>query len=535
METDVLVLGGGLPGVCAAIQAANDGAEVVLVERGMTLGGNCGPEVGIHASDGHRFHPYAASTGVVGKLIEDAAFVGAKTRSANGHYNISQQWDTVLAQALKDAGVKLLRRHYAHTPDVADNKITAVICEDTATCRRVRVNVRAVVVEASGDGNVAALAGAEFRTGREARAEFGERSAPEVADDVTLGASLVSLIRRTDREVPFIKPPGTPPFHPGYAGMFQWVPRDKDSLIFFFPTETGGEDGVAGIIENEHELYDRLLGHLYSAWNRLKNEINVPEWRNWELAWVSPRVAKRESRRFMGDHILTQTDVESGRLFDDAIAMGGFAVDVHDPRPENREYVKVVFYGIPPQYGIPYRSIYSRNIANLLFASRLLSVTHMAHGTTRLQRTLACVGQAAGAAAAMCKKRGLAPREIFTKGLVPELQQILLRDDATIPGVAKNDPADRAPLAQISATSETPYGVSGEPSCWLELDVPRGADLWDFTDRLDRVSFLLRNEGPEKTLRAEAFRFKPDVKDEFLHRLALHPLILKDAIAEQPD
>ena len=400
ISTDVLVIGGGLPGVCAAIAAAENGADVTLVERGMTLGGNSGPEIGVHPSDAHRFHPYAVSTGIVGRLIENAAFHAAKTNSAGYHYNISSQWDGILSAALKKAGVRLLRRHYAHTPEVEDYKITAVYCEDTATYKRVKINVGTAVIDASGDGSVSALAGALWRQGREGKDEFGERSAPPKADSITMGSSLVALVRDAGRPVPFVPPEGTPPFSPGYAGMVELHPGPGDTLYFFFPTETGGEIDT---VEDDHVIYERLLGHLYSAWDRIKNEVCVGEAKNWELLWVSPRVAKRESRRFIGDYTLTQTDVEEGRIFDDAVAFGGFAIDLHDPRPESPQYVKINYYSMPPIYTIPYRCICSKNIGNLLFASRLLSVTHLAHGSVRLQRTLSQIGQAAGTAAALCK------------------------------------------------------------------------------------------------------------------------------------
>ncbi len=210
MQTDVLVIGGGLPGVCAAIAAAREGVRVVLLERSATLGGNCGPEIGVHPSDGHRLHPYLAATGIVGEIVEAAVRYNAKTNSKDMHYNVCMQWHMVMMEALKDAGVTVLLRHYAHTPEMDGARIKKVIAEDTATYKRVAVEAE-IVIEASGDGNVAAEAGAEFRMGREAQSEYGERLAPPVADSITLGTSLVALVRKTDHEVKFIPPKDTPP------------------------------------------------------------------------------------------------------------------------------------------------------------------------------------------------------------------------------------------------------------------------------------------------------------------------------------
>ncbi len=507
VKTDVLVLGGGLPGVCAAIAAAGSGADVTLLERGRTLGGNCGPELGVHPSDAHRFHDYMVSVGTVGRIIEDAAWESAKTATNWKHYNISQRWDTVMTAALKKAGVHLLRMHYAHTPDVENKKIVAVICEDTATYRRIRIEVSGSVIDASGDGNVSALAGAGFRMGREARSEFNERFAPETADSVTMGSSLVALVKKTGDEIEFTPPEGTPPFYPGYGGMVGFRPGEDESLSFFFPCETGGD---LDVIEDEHIIYDRLTSMMYSAWNRVKNGEDAPYSKNWELLWMSPKVGKRESRRFLGDHVLDLNDLEAGTVFEDAIAAGGFAVDIHYPKPEKPEYVRVEYHLIPPLYTIPYRSIYSRDVDNLFFASRLLSVTHQAHGSVRLQRTLATIGQAAGTAAAMCFEKGLSPRELYTRGFVPELQQRLTRDDAGIPGVVKNDPEDLVPRSRLSASSETLW-TTGDAEFFVPLDVTRGAELWDFTSRVDGVSFLVKNTLTSPvTLSARLLRYSPE-------------------------
>ncbi|MBQ8752417.1 MAG: FAD-dependent oxidoreductase, partial [Clostridia bacterium] len=396
LDTEILVLGGGLPGVCAAIAAAEAGCTVTLVEKSLTLGGNCGPEIGVHPSDAHRFHTYMVSTGTVGRLIEDAAFHQAKTVSDDEHYNISMRWDSVMREALDRAGVRVLLSHYAHTPYIEENRITAVVCEDTLTYQQVLIRISHFVIDDTGDGNVAERAGANYRMGRESRQEHGERLAPEEADSQTMGASLVALIQKTEKDRVFLPPKDTPPFYPGYGGDLNWRIPDSWYPHFFFPTETGGD---LDIIRDGQEVYRRLRGHLDSAWNRLRNDVNGDNGRNWEMVWVSQKVAKRESRRFEGDYWLTETDVETGRQFDDAIGVGGFAMDIHDPKPENPEYVKITYYLIPPVYTIPYRCTYSKTVENLFFASRLLSATHLAHGTVRLQRTLAALAQAVGTAA----------------------------------------------------------------------------------------------------------------------------------------
>ena len=457
LQADVVVVGSGLAGVSAAIQAARLGCTVILLEKDEVFGGNSGPNLGIHISGAHSFHPYASETGIVNELEEEASFRSAKTYSYRYHYNISRLWDSLLEEHMRASGVLCLRRSYAKRAVTRDGRIEAIVFEDLATYRTRRVEVKVCVVDASGDGQIAYTAGAEFDYGREARSEFGERSAPEKRDRKVMGTSLTALVRKTQRAVKFHPPPGTPPFEPGYGYGRDKVSKDclldhsswnpDADLCFLWHTETGGDMDT---IEDEHEIYERLLLQLYSVWNHIKNEAHQRESLNWELLWVSPKAGKRESRRFVGDYVLTQTDVEEGRRFPDAVAYGGYAVDVHEPRGVQ---AKVIFHSIPPLYDIPYRSLYSRNVENLLLAGRLVSVTHLALGTVRLQKTLAAAGQAVGVAAALCKRYGCTPRQVWQEHM-EELQQLLLREDATIVGVTNRDPGDLARGARVEATSE---------------------------------------------------------------------------------
>jgi len=507
METDVLVIGLGLAGVCAAVTAARQGCSVIALEKFRTLGGNGGPEVGVHPSGAHRFHPYAAETGVMEEMIEEAAWKGAKTLTFDHHYNISQQWDGILDATMEKAGVQVLRCHYAKEPVVENGKITKVIVEDIATYHTREITVNYAVVDSSGDGNISAAAGAEYRMGREAKSTYGERSAPDVADNITLGTSLVGYVRKSNKPVSFTPPDGTSPYRPGYEHSPTRMSANSEAILVY-PTETGGENS-ADTIEDDHEIYRTLLDQFYAWWNRGKKEF--PENENWELVWVSPRAARRESRRFVGDYTLTQNDVEKGTIFSDAIGFGGFAEDLHYPRPENEKYIEIRYIAIPPLYTIPYRSTYSKDIDNLFFASRLCSVSHLAHGTVRLQRTLSTIGMAVGTAAGLCKKYNCQPRDIYNEHM-SELQQIMLKEDITIPGIVNEDADDLARKATVTADSFAPFGVK-ETSDFLPMDKVRGVMLWDWKERLDSFSCYLKNtNNKEVSLTATLRLFEPDVK-----------------------
>lgn len=514
LSSDVLVIGSGMAGICAAIQAARGGCDTILVEKDSALGGNGSVLLGVHISGAHSFHPYASETGVIGEIEEDAAWLRCKIHTSGLHYNIAEQWDALLMRKCQEAGVTVLRRHMGKAPIMDGHSIRAVVVEDLATYKTKRIDVRVAVIDASGDGKVAAEAGASFHMGREGKGEFGERSAPDVADDVTMGGSVTALVRKAGEPIEFVAPPGTPAFGPGYGssgsgkscGHSSWRPQDE--FCFLWVTETGGQIDT---IDDDHEIYEEAKRQLFSVWQHVKNEVHVDEARNWELIWVSPKVGKRESRRFMGDHILTQEDVEDARVFEDAVGYGGYAVDLHNPREDDPTKVDVVFYSIPPLWSIPYRCLYSKDVGNLFLAGRLASVTHLGLGSFRLMKTLATGGQAVGMAAAMCKQYGCGPREVYQERMA-ELQQRLLKADATILSIPHQDGQDLARSARVSASSQVTHGCCCADE-WLPLDRVRGNVLWDWPERLDTVKLLVRNDGDGAIdLRLDLSRFEAATK-----------------------
>lgn len=482
MDTEVLVIGSGTAGVCAAIQAAREGCRTILIEKDDTLGGNSGPGLGVHVSGADCFHPYASETGIIGELEEEVAWRAGKMYTHSFHYNICRTWDTILQEKMEQAGVIVLKRHLGKRAVVEGRRIVAVIVEDLARFKTKQIHVSHFLIEASGDGHVGADAGASFMMGRDAKSDFNERSAPERHDCLTMGTSMTCIAVKTNRPVPF-KPPAGCPDIPGKL----WHPQD--TLSFMWPTEHGGQEGLP-TIEADDKIYEGLLKQIYGFWNHVKNVSCVEEAKNWELIWVSPKAGKRESRRFIGDYVLTQTDVESARDFPDSVAYGGYAVDVHEPQPDGRS--KVVFYSIPPVYPIPYRCLYSKDLDNLFLAGRLISVSRLALGTTRLMKTGGAIGQAVGLAAAMCKRLSCTPRDLWQKH-ASFLQQELLKRDGTVLYLENSDANDLARQAQVTATSEEVFECA-DLTDFLPLDVPlRGVMLLDWPERLDSVSLFLKN------------------------------------------
>jgi hypothetical protein len=292
----------------------------------------------------------------------------------------------------------------------------------------------------------------------------------------------------------FIPPKGTPEFQARvwhgrmgsllhhHAGWFS----DAKDLFFLYITETGGH---LDTIRDDGLIYESLLRQLWAEWDHIKNGPHRDEARCWDLLWVSPKAGKRESRRFMGDHVLTQTDLEAGRTFRDDIAYGGHDLDDHRPLGEGSD---IFAHSIPPLYGIPYRSCYSRDVDNLFLAGRLISATHLAHSSTRIMRTGAAIGQAVGLAAALCRRHDCSPRELGQRH-IEELQRELLRCDATLLGGRLEDPDDLARQAQVSASSEMRFNDQ-EPGPLVPFIAPAGVLLWDWPERLDAVAMYVRND-----------------------------------------
>jgi hypothetical protein len=353
--------------------------------------------------------------------------------------------------------------------------------------------VEHVVIEASGDGEIGVLAGADFDVGSEAKSEYGERSAPEVRTNRVQGSSLVALVYRTDHEVVFVPPPNTPPFEPrlwhSRISSFihhhdGWLSDDHD-LKFLYVTEAGG---TMDTVRDDGEIYEMLLGQLWAEWDHIKNGPHKEAARCWDLVWVSPKAGKRESRRLLGDVVLTQTDLEAGRRFPDDIAYGCHDLDDHQSFGNTAD---IFGHSIPPMYGIPYRACYSRNVPNLLLAGRLISATHLAHSSTRLMRTGGAIGQAVGIAAALCCQYNCSPRQVYQRHL-DRLQCLLVENDGTILGKALRDEGDLARRATVTATSETRFNDQ-VPGMLVPLLARAGAILWDWSSTLEAVELYVRN------------------------------------------
>ena len=442
LEADVLVAGGGLAGVCAAIAAARNGAKVVLVQDRSRLGGNSSSEVKMHVvgANQHNGRPGWREGG----LIEELRLADA----VNNPQRCWELWDLLLYdKVVSEPNITLLLETTLYNAAVSDGLITEVFarCDKSEHLYRIRAKV---FCDCTGDSRLALEGGADMRTGREARSEYNEPLAPETPDNRTLGSSILFTSRLYRRHMPF-----TPPAWARKVTREQLVHRKIDSWEYgYWWIEWGGDHDI---IEDNEQIRFELLSIVMGVWDYIKNSGDFPDSSFWAMDWVGMMPGKRGSRRVLGDHVLTQHDLMRGG-FSDAVAIGGWAMDAHPPEGFDRPDLPPNTTVRPPEvYDIPLRSLYSRNVRNLFMAGRNISASYVAFTSARVMATCAVEGQAIGTAAAQCVARGILPRQLAgDPKQVEELQQTLLRDDQTVKGRRNRDESDLARGAAVTASAE---------------------------------------------------------------------------------
>jgi hypothetical protein len=420
-KADFCVVGGGIAGLCAAVACARKGFKVVLMHDRPVLGGNASSEIRMWLSGANGEN--MLETGIIEEIQLENFY-----RNKYQNYSV---WDSVLyGKAAFQDNLTLLLNCSCQNAIMRNSRIDSVKGWQltTETFHLVKAELFA---DCSGDSILAPLAGAEFRQGREASNEFDESIAPEKADSKTMGMSCLIQARETESPHEYI-PPDWAYKYTSDANL----PNRGHTLgkyNNFWWLEIGGEsDSIHGAEKNR----DELLKTAFGVWDHIKNQGSHGA-ENWTLEWVGFLPGKRESRRYVGDHILTQKDVKSGGKFDDIIAYGGWPMDDHHPAGFKYPGTPTIFHDAPSPYGIPYRCLYSVNIENLLFAGRNISVTHAAMSSTRVMSTCGILGQATGTAASVALKFGITPRGV-RKEKLEALQQILLEDDCFLPGLKRN-------------------------------------------------------------------------------------------------
>ncbi|WP_194891281.1 FAD-dependent oxidoreductase [Catenulispora pinisilvae] len=454
---DITIVGGGLAGTCAAIAAARLGASVALVTNRPVLGGNSSSEVRVWVvgATGHGKNHFAREGGIMGEL-----FVENQYRNIDGNPYI---WDALLLDLVRaDAGISLYLNTDVREVEAADvgdsgdlheRRISALTGWTMGSERLIRFESD-VFLDCTGDGLVGFLAGAKHRIGREARSEYGEDWAPEVADDVTLGSTLLFYTKDAGHPVAFVPPSFAKDISKTSIPERRIIKAGDNGCAYWW-IEFGGE---LDTVHDNEAIRDELWSVVYGIWDHIKNSGKFDA-ETMTLEWVGSIPGKREYRRFLGDHVLTQGDILGQTEFDDRVAFGGWSIDLHPARGMYAAEDGAKQRFADGVYHIPYRSLYSANVSNLLFAGRDISASHVAFGSTRVMATCATLGQAAGTAAALCAAEGVSPSGLD----VAALQRTLLRQDASVVGIALDDPDDHAARGTVTASSTLTRLASGTP------------------------------------------------------------------------
>lgn len=460
-ECDVLVAGGGVSGVCAAIASARNGMKTALIQNRPVLGGNSSSEIRVWtrgAVGGGNI--YAEEMGILGEL-----------KLANLHTNPQGNpvlWDEILLdKVLAEKNLDL----YLNT------ELSNVVCDKEGTITQLYAHMQgsetdycfraSMVVDATGDGVIGALAGVKYRVGREDKNQYGESLGIDGKDSNVLGSSIFFQTKETDAPVEFIKP--------DYAYDMDTIEKilqkgggrivnDKMNGCDYWWMEFGG---TMDTIRENQDIYLELKRLVMGVWNYIKNSGKFAA-ENLTLEWVGNIPGKRESRRFTCNYTLTQKDLEEQKTFQDAVAYGGWYMDFH---PSEGIYSQETFCTQIPvfAYGIPLRCLYSEDCKNLLFAGRNISVSHAAFSSTRVMNTCGLEGQAAGEIAAFCVDMGINTGQLEQHR--EEIRQRLLKNDAGAIDTRNCDPGDLVAKADIT---ESDHRIIGEVSVNGYLPIQKG-------------------------------------------------------------
>jgi hypothetical protein len=407
---DLVVVGGGMAGTTTAISAARLGLKVALIQDRAQLGGNNSSEVRVALGGNIRQEPYPALGAVVAEL--DSGRPGNARPAAN--YDDEKKLGVVRAEP----NIRLFFNTRAVGVEKTGNRIAAVVARDVRTGSELKF-AAPLFADCTGDGSIGYLAGADYHYGRESRGETGEPLAPETADRLVMGASIMWYSTDVGQPVAFPETPWALQFSDETAqkatrGDWDW--------------ETGQRRDQ---VEDFEAIRDHALRAVYGNWSFQKNHgKDKSAFANLRLEWVAYIAGKRESRRLLGDVVLRQQDIQSNRAFPDAAVTATWSIDLHEPEESNakafpgEEFRSVAHFGKKTPYAIPYRCLYSRNIENLFMAGRDISVTHVALGTVRVMRTTGMMGEVVGMAASVAHRHSTTARGVYQAHL-EELKRLM--------------------------------------------------------------------------------------------------------------
>lgn len=461
-KSDLTIVGGGMAGVCAAITAARAGISVVLVQDRPVLGGNGSSEVRLwilgatsHMGNNNR---WAREGGVIDEILVENMY-----RNKEGNTLIL---DTILLEKVtNEPNITLLLNTAVYDLEkfnASTIKSLKAFCSQNSTEYHI---TSPLFCDASGDGIVAFKAGAAFRMGAESREEFGELFAPKKAYGELLGHTLYFYSKEADEPVAFTAP--------AFALKdIKQIPKykilsSKEYGCRLWWMEYGGNHDT---VHDTEIIKWELWKIIYGVWDHIKNSGEYEDVANLTLEWVGTIPGKRESRRFEGHYMLKQQDIVEQRKFDDAVAFGGWAIDLHPSEGVYSDLPSCNQYHSKGIYQIPYRCYISRDVQNLFYAGRIISASHVAFGSSRVMATCSHGGQAVGMAAAICKEQGALPAELLDKNHMANLQQRLNINGQSIPQIHIDLSRNLIGQAEIVVSSENSLASLPANGPWISLN-----------------------------------------------------------------
>ncbi len=398
---DFVVVGGGISGICAALASARLGLKVALIQDRYILGGNNSSEVRVGLGGRINVDPYPS----LGYLINEIGPEHIGNARGAHHYMDWKKMDVVKAEK----NISLFLGYTVTDARMEEGKIASVTAVEATTQERICLSGY-TFADCTGDAYLAVMAGAETRMGREARSEYNEKIAPEKADGYTMGASLQWYCEDWNTPCDF------PDAIDWGLSLDEITVEPVHRANWYW--EVGMDDDQ---VEDAEKVRDYGMYVAYSTFSYCKNRYSAKEdWLCTHLVWVSHVAGKRESRRIIGDYVMTENDLIRHIPHEDATCTTTWRIDQHYPMDENAErypgatWISVGRLTPIDPYPIPYRCFYSKDVPNLFMAGRDISVTHVAFGSIRVMRTCGMMGEVVGMAASVCSKRGVLPRDIYT-------------------------------------------------------------------------------------------------------------------------
>lgn len=513
----VVVVGGGLSGVCAALASARQGVKTAIVQSRPVFGGNNSSEVRMHVC-GANCHAEKKDLAETGILME----LQLLNKSINPNNSFSV-WDMVLWGKLKsEPCLDCYLNTVMDDVNMNGDKIESIICRQSSTELEYCFDAD-VFIDATGNATLGYYAGAEYRYGSESKDEFNEPDAPENENNYTMGNTILFHSTDMGEDTPFKnfewaytfeesdlenRPHGNVTWSHGENG----VEEKYDVNSGYWWMELGGES--ENIIEETENINDELLKSIFGVWDHIKN-MPGHNAENYAIDWVGAVPGIRESRRLVGDYILNENDILQNKFFDDGVAYGGWPIDVHPSKGFHHKGLPTKYINFPGHYSIPYRCFYSKNVKNLMMAGRDISVSKLAMASTRVMGTCAIGGQAVGTAAALSVIHGVTPAQLG-KQYINELRQTLLKEDCYIPGAVNLDPADIARTAKITSSGYIDGYCPENVISGVTRSVENNSHLWQSKDMNEENAFLQFEFDEAKTISEVRVTFDPDLNIEIM-------------------